>query len=312
MMPSAVLNACRGNNGTRSGGLPTDAFLNDPLDCRFDPASLQCRAGDGADCLTAPQVAALRSMHDGARNPRTGERIYFGFPPGSENSGRILPNLPGWSLYWADPKDAARPARASFWRVWAFGDPHWNWWDFDFDHGMAAVDERLAPVINAMDPNLGRFHQRGGRMIHFHGLADPVVPPMDSISYHERVVARLAEQPGQAGDAAQARRDAAGFYRLFLVPGMEHCRGGAGPDSFDGLGALVRWVEEGVAPDRIVATRFEGEGAARRPAFSRPLCPYPQQARYRGQGDPSDAGSFTCSGDGPPQDLPALGAEYLR
>jgi feruloyl esterase len=136
---------------------------------------------------------------------------------------------------------------------------------------------------------------------------------MDSISYHERVVAHLADRSDRSGDAEQARREAAGFYRLFLVPGMEHCRGGAGPDAFDGLGALVRWVEDGIAPDRIVATRFESEGAARRPAFSRPLCPFPRQARYRGQGDPDDAGSFACAAaDAPPRDLPTLGADYLR
>ena len=181
---------------------------------------------------------------------------------------------------------------------------------------MAAVDERLAPVLNAMSPDLERFLERGGRMLHYHGLADPVVPAQDSISYHERVVAHRARQrPGDGGgpaDLERARHDTARFYRLFLVPGMEHCRGGPGPSSFDALPALVRWVEEGVAPDRIVAARLQGEGAARRPAFTRPLCPFPQRARHRGQGDPTDAASFECVAEGWPRDLPEPAPEYLR
>jgi feruloyl esterase len=165
MISRAVHAACRANNGTVSGGLPGDAFLNNPLDCQFDPAVLQCRGGDGEDCLTTPQVEALRAMYDGARNPRTGQRIAFGFPRGSENSGRVIPSLPGWSLYWADPRNPNQPARVNFWRIWAFGDPGWNWWSFDFDRDMARVDDRLAPVVNAMDPDLERFRARGGRLL---------------------------------------------------------------------------------------------------------------------------------------------------
>jgi feruloyl esterase len=312
MITRAVLNACRAYNGSRDGGLPTDDFLNDPEDCDFEPASIQCQAGDGPDCLTTPQVTALRSMYDGADNPRTGQRIYFGWPRGSENSGRMLPNLPGWSLYWANPKDPMQPARVSFWRYWVFGDPNWSWWSFDFDRDMAAADEKLAPVINAMSPDLQRFRERGGKMIHNHGLADPVVPYMDSISYHERVVAQRVRQSGGSVDLEQATRDIAEFYRLFLVPGMEHCRGGAGPDAFDALGALERWVEDGIAPDRIVATKFVGEGADRRAALTRPLCPFPGRARYRGSGDPNDATTFDCIADGGHPQWPALGSDYIR
>jgi feruloyl esterase len=128
---------------------------------------------------------------------------------------------------------------------------------------------------------------------------------MDSISYVERVVALRAERRGLPAEAA--RSEAASFHRLFLVPGMEHCRGGPGPDSFDALPDLVRWVEDGVAPERIVASRVEGG----RTAFTRPLCAWPQQARYRGQGDPNDAASFECV-PGPVRDLPQLGSDYLR
>jgi feruloyl esterase len=224
----------------------------------------------------------------------------------------MLPNLPGWSLHWANPKDSMQPARVSFWRDWAFGDPNWNWWSFDFDRDMAAADEKLAPVINAMTPDLQRFREHGGKLIHYHGLADPVVPYMDSISYHVRVVAQRARQPGASVDPEQATRDIAEFYRLFLVPGLEHCRGGAGPDAFDAVGALERWVEGGVAPDRIVAARFIGEGADRRVAFTRPLCPFPGRAQYRGSGDPKRCDDFDCIADGGHRQWPALGSDYAR
>ena len=311
----AVLDRCRTNNGSVSGGLPTDDFLDDPRDCDFDPASIQCRSGDGPDCLSAPQVAALSSMYDGARNPRTGERIYFGWTKGSESSGRALPNLLGWNLYWADPNDPMRPARVSFWRYWAFGDPNWNWWTFDFDRDLKVADEKLAPVINAMNPDLERFSERGGKIIHYHGLADPVVPAMDSISYHERVVAQRQEEMERSGgpaDQEEARRATASFYRLFLVPGMGHCRGGAGPDAFDALAALEHWVEDGIAPDRIVATKFVGEGAGRSVRFTRPLCPFPRQAQYKENADPNNADSFDCAAQERHRELPTLGPDYLR
>lgn len=308
----AVLNACRPNNGAQDGGLPSDDYLDDPEDCGFDPASIQCRAGDAPDCLTAGQVTALRSMYDGAHNPRTGQRIYFGWPKGSEDAGRMLPGLPGWSLYWANPKDPMQPARVSFWRYWAFDDPTWNWWSFDFDRDMAAADDKLAAVINAMNPDLERFRARGGKMIQYHGLADQVVPPMDSVSYYERVVARRAGGAGGSTDPEQARRDTASFYRLYLMPGMEHCRGGPGPDAFDALGLLRRWVEDRLAPDRVVATKFAGEGAERRAAFSRPLCAFPEKARYKGGGDPNDTASFDCATLPRTRPFPALGPDYLR
>lgn len=312
MITRAVLNACRPNNGKSSGGLPSDDFLDDPEDCNFDPVSIQCPAEDGPDCLTTPQVDALKRMYEGAHDARTGERIYFGWAKGSESAGRALSGFPGWSLYWANPGNPMQPARVSFWRYWAFDNPNWNWWRFDFDRDMTAADDKLAAVINAMSPDLERFRARGGKIIQYHGLADPVVPPMDSVSYHERVVAELAHPPRGTGDPEQGRRDAAAFYRLFLVPGMDHCRGGAGPDAFDALAALQHWVEDGVAPDRIVATKFAGESPARKPVLTRPLCPYPQQARFRGNGDPHDATGFDCAALPRARPLPELGPDFRR
>ncbi|TPG59677.1 tannase/feruloyl esterase family alpha/beta hydrolase [Roseomonas nepalensis] len=296
LVAEAALAACRAGNGA-GGGHAADGWLNDPLACRFDPAALRCAGGDGADCLTDPQVEALRSMYDGPRNPRTGERIHFPFPRGSENSGGP-PSLPGWSLYWADPGNPSAPARVNYWRHWAGFGAGWSWWAFDFDRDIAAVDARLAPVINATDPDLSAFRRRGGKLIAYHGLADPVVPFAESIAYHGRV-------------AEAAGGDVPSFYRLFLVPGMEHCRGGPGANQPELQAALERWVEEGTPPARILAHHREGNRPDGAIQFSRPLCPYPQRAVHDGAGDQATAESYRCA-EFPGMDLPEIGASYRR
>lgn len=131
------------------------------------------RLRDRAMFDTKDQVDALKTMCAGARDPRTGDAIYYGWPKGSENSGRFVKDLPGWSLYWADPAHRERPARASFWRIWSFQDPSWDWWTFDFDAGMKSVDDRLAATINAMNPDLSAFQTAGGKLIHLVGNHDP-------------------------------------------------------------------------------------------------------------------------------------------
>ncbi len=176
----AVVKACRG----KDGGLATDSFLTDPEACNFEPAQMLCKHGDADDCLTSEQVDALATMYRGARGAHEGEQIYYGWPKGSENSGRVIASLPGWSLYWADPQHADRPARLNFWKVWAFPGTDWDWRNFEFGSGIKAVDDRLAPVINAMSTDLSAFKAAGGKLIQYHGLADPVVPPRDSIDYY--------------------------------------------------------------------------------------------------------------------------------
>jgi feruloyl esterase len=296
-----VRRACGGANGAEAGGLASDPFLDDPLRCDFDPGVLLCRAASkDEECLSEAQVEVLRRLYDGPRDPRTGERIYFGLLPGSESGPGFLPDHPGWSLYWADPRKPGQPARASFWRDWVFEDPGWDGWTFDFDRDVARTDDRLAPVINAMSPDLDAFRAHGGKLIHYHGLADPVVPATDSVAYHERVVARAGGE-AHVGD----------FYRLFLAPGMAHCGGGPGPNVLEPRAALEAWVERGQAPDRIVATRYAGDGRSGEVADSRPLCPYPKEARYDGVGDPTRAESFDCVDVTRPP-LPEIGAPYLR
>jgi len=294
----AAVKACRG----KDGGLPTDNFLSDPEACGFEPAQMLCKHDDADDCLTQEQVDALSAMYGGAR-AQSGEQVFHGWPKGSENSGKVVASLPGWSLYWADPKNADRPARLNFWKVWAFPNLDWDWRNFDFGSGMKAADDRLAPVINAMSPDLSAFKTAGGKLIQYHGLADPVVPPRDSIDYYERV---------QAAESQDKRVDAtADFYRLFLVPGLYHCEGGPGPNVLDTQAALESWVEQGAAPATIAATKFRNDKAADGVEMSRPLCPYPQVAHYKGEGNPADAASFTCAA-GKRYSTPLPAAAYLR
>lgn len=296
MITKAVVQACRVHNGTKDGGLATDDFLTDPRSCDFDPASIQCKSGDDANCLTAPQVAALMKMYAGATDSKTGERIAFAWPYGSEGLGA---RNPGWSAYWSEPGKPEQPVRASYWRDWAF-DANFDWWKFDWSRDVQVADERLASVINATSPDVESFRKRGGKLLVYHGLADPVVPPNESITYHEQVTeAQQRANPGLKVDA---------FYRLFLVPGMTHCSGGPGADKFDAQAALEKWVEQGIAPESIVASHI-AEGKV---TFTRPLCVYPKQARYDGKGDPTNAASFACADDGRKRNTPEIGPNYTR
>lgn len=296
MVAEAVFAQCKAQRAEDAAGLASDPFLNDPLSCTPDLQVLVCADGDGADCLTRPEADALQAMYDGPRDAATGERIYFGWPVGSENAG-ANPERPGWSNYWSDFASTERPARVSFWQIWAFDDENWSWWDVDLGPDMTRADDRLAERVNAMDPDLRPFRDAGGKMIHYHGLADPVVPAADSISYWRRV--------------QQATGGSEDFHRLFLVPGMEHCGGGSGPNRLFLQSQLEAWVEQGVAPERIEAAHYEAGDAAGSVLFTRPLCPYPQQAFYDGTGPENDAASFECRAADEPQ-FEDLGHAWLR
>ncbi len=310
MLTAAAVKACRPADLARNGGLPGDAFLSDPRDCGFDPASLQCPTGDGPDCLTAAQVGVVRAIYAGPHDPRTGELIENGYVPGSEAA-----RPPGWPFYFQDFNGTNAPARSNFWRVWAFADPKWDWWSFDFDHAAATVDDRLAGELNAMSPDLEAFRARGGRLIQYHGFADPVVPPLDSITYRQRVLdavrARLARERGGDVGPVVAEAEMQRYYRLFMVPGMAHCSGGPGANSFSMQAALEGWVEADRAPEQVVATKFNADRPAAGVAFRRPLCLYPAHAFYVG-GDQADAASFACRRDDLPRATPMPAATYLR
>ncbi|MFG1342458.1 tannase/feruloyl esterase family alpha/beta hydrolase [Xanthobacter autotrophicus] len=284
MISKAVIASC----GGKDGGAPGDAFLTDPRRCRFDPETLtKCEPGaEGDNCLTAPQLTALRKLYLGAVNPRTGERIYPPLTLGSENQS-LGPSLQGDPRVW--------PAQQFYPFKWAFGadfDPR----SFDFDHDLDRLDAVLSSRLNANSPDMSDFRRRGGKVMLYTGLADPAVPFEEVVTYYERVIAGR-------GDLALTQD----FFRLFLVPGMGHCFGGLGATDFgqpfssmmpgepqsDSLMSLVRWVETGAAPDRIIGTRYGGDATGTRIEAQRPICAYPQLPRYVG-GDPAMAMNYRC------------------
>jgi len=251
-----------------------DGLIEDPRKCSFDAATLACKAGaDESTCLTPPQVEAVKKVHDGVKNPRTGEQIFTGWPRGSENFGDSA--IMGWRQYITDTKE---PSRVGVFKYLLFNDPNWDVRTLDYDRDFAYAQERL-PHLHAVDRDLTPFKKSGGKLIAYAGWMDPVVPPQDTAAYYEGV----AKQMGGYGQT----RD---FYRLFTAPGMGHCSGGPGPNNFDMLTALENWVEKGIAPGPVEAAHKTNDVVDR----TRPLCPYPQVARYIGSGSIDEARNFRC------------------
>jgi feruloyl esterase len=259
-----------------------DGVIADPRQCKFTPAQLRCAAGQTTDCLSDRQVQALEQMYAGARRRDTGKAIYPGWPVGSETPE----GAGGWQTYWANPARPEEPQRVDYFRHWVFNDPAWNWWSFDWAKGVDAARARMAPLVDAVSPDLSAFERHGSRIILYHGWADPVASATDTIAYYQRMAA--------------ATPHPANFSVLFLVPGMGHCSGGPGATDFSsGIDAssnirlaLQDWVEKGNKPVRILAVHRQTTAA--KASFSRPLCPWPQLAHYNGRGDTTDAASFTC------------------
>lgn len=290
----AVVASCDATDGL------ADGLIDDPRACRFDPAVLACKAGDAADCLTGEQVATLGKIYSGPRNPRTMEQIFPGQPPGTEAIAG------GWGL-WITPANPAASIQAgfgnSYYSAAVFENPKWDFRSLDFDRDVAFGDVKAGSVLNATNPDLRSFRAAGGKLIQYHGWGDAAIPATSSILYYETVRTFMGTYPDARTPGPRPIED---FYRLFMVPAMGHCGGGAGPNSFgngsspkpgdperDIFAALERWVEQGVAPDRVI-------GAGSTPTtpaapLTRPLCPFPSVTRYRGTGDPNDAANFACS-----------------
>jgi feruloyl esterase len=261
LIHKAALDACDATDSVKDG------VIENPKRCAFDPQVLQCRGDDSESCLTAAQVAAARSIYQPLVDAGTKQEIAPGLSYGSE---------PGWATYGGQQPFALGMEMFKF---LVFNDPTWDFRTLNFDSHMALVRKAEAGVVNAMDPNLKPFFASGGRLIQYHGWSDPQIQPLSSVEYYDSVLQRMG--------GAQ-RVDS--HYRLFMVPGMAHCGGGEGTSSFDMLTALERWVEKGEAPDSIPASRIVNGRVDRR----RPLCPYPQQATYKGSGDINDAANFVC------------------
>jgi feruloyl esterase len=278
-LAAAVLAACDAQDGIKDG------IVADPRQCRFDPATIQCKGADSDSCLTAAQVAAVKKIYAGSTNAK-GERIFPGYMPGGElGSG-------GWASYMsgATPKQGGQFQYADgFARYMVNEKPDYDSLSFDFDRDMPAAIAKLSRDIDATNADLSAFAARGGKLIQYHGWSDPGVSPLSSIRYYESVV--RAHDPSTSGrPSLKAWHATWDFYRLFMVPGMQHCVGGPGPDQFDALAALEAWVEKKIPPDRIIATHLT-DG---KPDRTRPLCYYPNAAQWTGQGSTDDARNFVC------------------
>lgn len=276
---AAVLRQCDARDGV------TDGLVSDPPRCRFEPKVLRCTGAETDACLTDPQVAGLERVYDGLRTAK-GRRLYPGYPPGGEIGSGLEPgpisepNIGGWEVWLVGERPGlAHLIQDSFFRFLVFEDPSWDWRTFDVDVDVARTEEKLGAVIDAVDPDLRPFRDRGGRLIAFHGWSDPAIPATATVEYWQRLVRRMG-----------GKRRTSAFARLFLAPGMQHCAGGPGPNAFDAIGALETWVEEGTPPAQLIAAHVT-DGVVDR---TRPLCPWPATARWDGRGSIDDAASFSC------------------
>ena len=253
------------------GGKRSDGVLNDPRRCHFDPGLLQCKSGDQPNCLTGAQVAAVRKIWTGPRDAE-GQQLYPGLEPGGEAG-------PGGWLQWVTGNAPGRGAHSGlglpFMKNVVYENPQWDFRSFRYDppapgfeSDVEYVDDKVGRIFNAVDPDLRAFRANGGKLIQYHGWSDPDIPPGNSINYYESVVRRAGR------NNTYGLRDTKEFYRLFMVPGMQHCTGGPGTPRFDALGALEQWVEQNKAPELILAGHATNGLIDR----TRPLCAYPQEA----------------------------------
>ena len=267
-----------------------DGILNDPRRCHFDPATIECKGDDSDKCLTAPQVTALKKLYQGTLDSK-GQVVYPGYLPGAEEGPG------GWGLWITGP--APQKSLMAFFGKGFFSDfihekPDWDFKDFRVDSDLKAANDKTAQALNATDPDLRAFKGRGGKLILYHGWNDPAITALNTINYYDAVIKKMGQ------------KEVDSFIRLYMAPGVQHCSGGPGPDSF-GAGVdskvtdpqhsldltLEQWVEKGTAPGTIIASKFEGQDHSH-VRMTRPLCPYPQAAKYTGSGDTNGAGNFTC------------------
>jgi feruloyl esterase len=277
LLGDAVTAACDRLDGIEDG------VIDDPRTCTFDPGTLACGPGqDPGTCFTAQQVQAVTDIWAGSRTP-SGDVIFPGLVPGGEAgpggwSRWVTGDAPFTSLHWL--------AAAGFFKYMVFEEPDWNFRTFDYDEDLALALDKVGPALDSDSPDLRPFRDAGGKLIVYHGWSDSDISPLGAINYYESVLDELGGKTG----ADQALAATRAFYRLFMVPGMGHCSGGPGPNRFDALSALEQWVEQDVPPTRIIASRVEQGEVVR----TRPLCPYPEVAEWKGAGSTDIAANFSC------------------
>lgn len=258
MLADVAVALCDGNDGVRDG------VIENPAACGFDPARLACKNDDRPDCLTPAQIRRAIQSYGPQKTPG-GMWMYPGKPYGvplDSSSGKAR-------------VDTGDPLILHILK----NKPDFTDATFDYDRDVTLMDKELGPILDSYDSNLENFAGRGGKIILYHGWSDPLLSPFNTLQYF-----------GEVGTTMGAsRRD--GFMKLFMAPGMEHCRGGVGPDDFDGMSPLVNWVEKGEAPVTIIARKVSTQGKTLR---TRPWCVFPQIAAYRGSGSTDEAVNFAC------------------
>ncbi len=280
---AAAVAACDATDGL------VDGLIEEPDKCVFEPETLLCTTGDGDDCLTEAQVASLERLYRGPTHPQTGAQIFPGWAMGGER---------GWAT--SVVGEGVTNLGHAYFSNLVFEDPNWDYRTFDFDADLAFAESKVGSLADAIDADLASAKQQGVKIIQYHGWNDQVLQPEYSPGYYELVMAEM-------GGLAETQD----FYRLFMVPGMAHCYRGQGANSFGGVGqqipptrdavhdlqtALEEWVEQGVAPTHLIATKYVDDDADTTAVeFTRKLCPYPSVARYSQSGDPSKAESFVCT-----------------
>lgn len=267
LINNAAVAACDALDGV------VDGVIDDPRACNFQPSSLLCAAGQTSGCLTQAQVTALEKVYQGPRNPRTGEELYPGLVRGSER---------GWGGHTAGPNIFATADQ--FFKFMVYHDPAWDYRTFNFDSDFAYAKSNYSALIDAVDPDLSAFRKRGGKLLFSHLWSSTTHAATKSIEYYEQVAARMQDHGRHHGEHLGKTRE---FFRLFMVPSAS---GSKGPDTFDSLPYLERWVEEGVAPKSILASHYTAGVVDR----TRPVCPYPEHAVYKGSGSTDAAESFHC------------------
>jgi len=280
----AALDACDAQDGVKDG------IVNDPAKCGFDPTALKCKSEDELDCLTQPQIETLKMLYTGGKNAG-GQILFPGFTPGDET---------GWKEWvMGEDPEAALMARfiRNYFRYMVTGDATWNPQTADVDAMEKLSQAKMATDLDATNANLGRFAARGGKLILYHGWNDPAISPWNTVAYYKQVQQTMGAEK------------AAGFTRLYMAPGMEHCNGGPGPSALGqfGLGpakgpeyglfdSLEDWVEKGAPAEDVFATKYApGADGKVKAVMTRPLCAYPKVVKYKGTGATEDAGSFECA-----------------
>lgn len=290
---NAAIAACGNQDGV------SDKFIKDPLRCHFDPAMLLCQGGESDTCLTQKQVDALKKIYSGPVDAVSGKQISPGYEPGAEaESG--MPGISYQSYIFGAGSGMSLDAMFSsaFYGNFVFEQPKWKFTQLNFGKDIETTNQKVGSILNASNPDLTSFRAHGGKLIQYHGWNDGSPPPLHSVDFYQSVSAKMG--------GFEKTQD---FYRLFMAPGMMHCGAGEGPNSFGNMldlvapsdaehnifVALENWVEKGAAPDRIIATKYNGDDPANGVAMTRPLCPFPQQAKWNGKPVVSDARNWSCS-----------------